>query len=751
MDTNLPPGTTPPEADEPLFLAIGGMSCANCARGIEKALARVDGIRMARVYLAEESAEIVFDRAKIGPEAIARTIAEIGYEARPIGGPAEEDTGLAAVVFTAVLAMPVAGLAMLGADTWPNRMTQMILSGLILATTGRRFFAGAVRSLAARFANMDVLVALGVGAAWSYSALMMIVPSFGHGGMIHFETAAVLVLFILFGKMLETRARHRAADSLRSLTRLQQLPARRLPPGDGPEEAVAVDALRPGDRLRVLPGERFAADGEIVRGETAADESLLTGEAMPVAKAPGTAVISGSVNLTGEVEVRVTRSGGDSTLQTLIRTMRRAQADKPQIQRFADRASDVFVPVVAGLAALTLAGWLLAGAGWHAALMHAVTVLVVACPCALGLATPTAVVVASGLALHRGLLVKKTSALEALAGIRFILFDKTGTLTVGEPVVAWAADPLGRPVREELPALWGLAAGSLHPLARGVARWAASQGVAAAPPQAVEEQQGFGLAGRSADGTDWLLGSESLLSERKIAVPELPPAFTERALTPVLAARAGQVVAVFGLTDAPRPGSAAVVAALRERGIEPVMVSGDRPEVARAVAAAVGITEVRAGLRPEEKWQVVKEFRERGPVCFVGDGINDAPALSAASVGIAIGAGADAAREATDLVLPGHSLDLLPFAVDLARATLARIRQNLFWAVIYNALALPLATGFLVPWLGPRAALTPELAGLLMAFSSVSVVTNSLLLRRQFVGGAGEREGGKERNGKGGK
>ncbi|NLI77758.1 MAG: heavy metal translocating P-type ATPase [Candidatus Riflebacteria bacterium] len=738
----MPSETTPPEADEPLFLAIGGMSCANCARGIEKALARLDGIRLARVYLAEESAEIVFDRAKIGPEAIARQIAALGYEARPIGGQAEEDTGLAAVLFTAILALPVAGLAMLGADTWPNRMTQMILSGLILATTGRRFFAGAVRSLAARFANMDVLVALGVGASWSYSALVMIAPSLGHGGMIHFETAAVLVLFILFGKMLETRARHRAADSLRSLTRLQQLPARRLPAAGGPEEAVAVEALRPGDRLRVLPGERFAADGEVVRGETAADESLLTGEAMPVAKAPGAAVISGSVSLTGEVEVRVTRSGGDSTLQTLIRAMRRAQADKPQIQRFADRASDVFVPVVAGLAALTLGGWLLAGAGWHAALMHAVTVLVVACPCALGLATPTAVVVASGLALHRGLLVKKPSALEALAGIRFILFDKTGTLTVGEPVVAWAADPQGRPLCEELPALLGLAAGSLHPLARGVARWAADQGVAAAAPRSVEERKGFGLAGRSADGADWLLGSENLLTERKIAVPTLPPAFAERALTPVLAARNGQVVAVFGLTDAPRPGAAAVVAALRERGIEPVMVSGDRAAVARAVAAAVGIAEVRAGLRPEEKWQVVREYRERGPVCFVGDGINDAPALSAASVGIAIGAGADAAREATDLVLPGHSLDLLPFAVDLARATLARIRQNLFWAVVYNALALPLATGFLIPWLGPRAALTPELAGLLMAFSSVSVVTNSLLLRRRFAGDGGAREGG---------
>ncbi len=718
---------------ESLFLGIGGMSCANCARGIEKGLAAVPGIRAARVFLAEEIAEIVYDPAAISPAAIGDRITALGYEPRSLGTPPDEETGGGAVAFTAALAIPVAVLAMLVADSPANRVTQMVLSGVVLATTGRRFFTGAARALAARFATMDVLVALGIGAAWGYSALVLLVPSLGHNGMIHFETAAILVLFILVGKMLETRARHQAADALRSLTRLQQLPARLLA-ADGGETFVAVDALQPGDQVRVLPGERFPADGEVARGETAADESLLTGESMPVAKAPGMTVVSGSVNLTGEVVVRVTRSGGDSTLSTLIRAMRRAQADKPAIQRFADRAADVFVPVVVLLAVLTLIGWAVAGAGLHAALMHAVTVLVVACPCALGLATPTAVVVASGLALRRGLLVKKPSSLEALADVRFLLFDKTGTLTVGSPVVRYAGrlGEADEPDWSGLGMVRGLAARSLHPLARGVAAWLADQGVAACDPESAEERKGFGLVGKDATGVAWVLGSERLLAERDIAVPPVPTPLVAQAMTPVFAARGSAVVAVFGLIDAPRPEAAAVVAALRERGVEPVMVSGDRLPVARAIGAALGMTEIRAGLEPEEKWQVVREFRDRGPVCFVGDGINDAPALSAATVGIAIGSGADAAKEATDLVLPGHAIDLLPFAIDLARATLARIRQNLFWAVVYNALALPFAMGVLVPWLGPRGALTPELAGLLMAFSSVSVVTNSLLLRRRF-------------------
>ncbi|RCK79360.1 MAG: Lead, cadmium, zinc and mercury transporting ATPase [Candidatus Ozemobacter sibiricus] len=742
---NAPPD--PPAAGESLLLAIGGMSCANCARGIEKGLATVPGIHWARVYLAEETAEIVYDPAVLDPATISARIAALGYEPRPLATPPEEEIDGRTVAFTAVLAIPVAVLAMAMADSPANRLLQMVLSGAVLATTGRRFFTGAYRALAARFATMDVLVALGIGAAWSYSALVLLVPSLGHDGMIHFETAAILVLFILFGKMLEARARHRAAEALRSLTRRQQVPARRLAP-DGQETAVALEALRPGDRVRVLPGECFPADGEIERGETAADESLLTGESMPVPKSPGATVVSGSVNLTGEVVVRVVRSGRDATLPTLIRAMRRAQADKPAIQRFADRAADVFVPVVVLLAALTLLGWLAVGAGLHAALMHAVTVLVVACPCALGLATPTAVVVASGLALRRGLLVKKPSALEALAHVRFLLFDKTGTLTVGQPVVRhveWlgendaagrgerpAAPPRPPPAAAALAMIRGLAARSLHPLARGVAAWLAEQGVAPVEPAAVEERQGFGLVGKDAAGARWLLGSEHLLAEHGLAIPAVPPPLAEQAMTPVFAARDTGVVAVFGLLDAPRPEAAAVVAALRARGVEPVMVSGDRLPVARAVGEALGIIEIRAGLKPEEKWQVVREFRARGPVCFVGDGINDAPALSAATVGVAVGSGADAAKEATDLVLPGHGLALLPFAIDLARATLARIRQNLFWAVIYNALALPLAMGVLVPWWGPRAALTPELAGLLMALSSVSVVTNSLLLARAF-------------------
>jgi len=727
------------KVSEPLFLSIGGMSCANCARGIEKSLSRIEGIEFVRVYLAEESAEISFDSDKIRSSEIIKRIVELGFEGKPIGTPIEEQTGLAAILFTALLAIPVFSMAMFGADNWPNRFSQMVLSGIILTTTGRRFFTGAARSLASRSANMDVLVAMGVGAAWGYSALVMMFPSIGHGGMIHFETSAVLVLFILFGKMLETRARHKATASLRSLTRMQQAKARRVL--NDLEETIDGAEVKPGDRIRVLPGECFPVDGVIERGEAAADESLLTGESMPVSKGPGATAISGSLNLTGEVLVKANRNGSESTLQALIRTMRRAQADKPPIQRFADRVSDWFVPVVIGSALITGLGWIASGTDWNMALMHSITVLVVACPCALGLATPTAVVVACGIALRRGLLVKKPSALEALASIKFILFDKTGTLTEGTPTVKFAMDTTGgelaiNAVRPEpsvnLQCLLGFLGRSIHPLARGAAAWVAAKGIVPETPISVEEQKGFGILGKAADGSEWLIGSRELLEEKKIKVPDLPDVFRKEALTTVFAAREGMIAAIFGLADAPKAAASETIRQLRDRGVEPVMVSGDRPEVASAVGSAVGVTEIRAGVKPEGKWNIVKDYLTRGPVCFVGDGINDAPALSAATVGIAIGSGADAAKEATDLVLPGTNISLLPFAIDLSRQTLRKIRQNLFWAMVYNLLALPLASGVFIPMFGPGASISPELAGLLMALSSVSVVTNSLLLRTFF-------------------
>ncbi|HOI90703.1 MAG TPA: heavy metal translocating P-type ATPase [Candidatus Rifleibacterium sp.] len=712
------------------------MSCTNCSRGIESKLSQTDGIYSAQVYLADESAEIIYDPEKTSPDAICSLINNIGYQARTTGATPQEETGIKSLVFTALLAIPVAYLAMFMPDTSANRFVQMILSGLILLTTGRRFFTGAVRSLQNRSTNMDVLVALGIGTAWSYStAVLIFSTSMGHHGMIHFEAAAMLALFITAGKMLESMARREASSSLRSLTSLLQSTAHRIT-SENTIEDVSIEQVEPGDTLVVKPGERFPTDGEIISGESSADESLMTGESMPVNKSVGSRVISGSINLTGELQIKATRRGSESTLQSLIRTMRRAQADKPKLQRFADRASDFFVPIVMSLSALTFIGWLVAGAGLNTALMHAVSVLVVACPCALGLATPTAIVVASGIAMRKGLLVKKTSSLEALSDIRFILLDKTGTLTAGKPVVemvVWRSSSLQQRFTNIIS---DLASRSLHPLSHGIHLKLGKdpQSDQAENLANVEERRGFGITGTTATGKKILLGSAKLIEASGQAAPPIPDDFIEKAVTTVFAAVDSEVVAIFGLGDLPQPGAREAVAALKDRGIEPVIVSGDRAAPVKAVAETVGILTQHAETLPVEKLNILKSFINRGPTAFVGDGINDAPALSAASVGIALGSGADAAQEAVDLVMMRHDLALIPFAIDLSRATIAKIRQNLVWAVAYNLLTLPLAAGILEPFWGPGYTLTPAIAGAAMAMSSISVVINSLTLR--FIKGA---------------
>ncbi len=710
------------------------MSCANCARTIEKGLAGVSGIESVRVFLGDESAEVRFDAAKVSPEQVIAKIQNLGFGARKSGERTDESTGTAEVVFTSLLAVPTAFLAMAGADSWPNRFTQMILSGLILMTTGRRFFQGAIRSLKVRSTNMDVLVSLGLGTSWTYSSLVLAFPSLGAGdghGMVHFETTALLTLFILVGKRMESAARKSASDSLRSLTELQQGTARKLV--EGGDTTVPVGDVRPGDLLRILPGERFPVDGTVVGGGSAVDESLLTGESMPVEKQAGSCVLSGTVNLTGELSMRVSRPGSESTLQGLIRAMRRAQGDKPPIQRFADRASDIFVPAVVSISVLTFLGWLVAGGGFHEALMRAVAVTVVACPCALGLATPTAIVVAGGIAMKRGLLVKKPSALEALGELKFLLFDKTGTLTLGSPSVRETfRPPSASPARDDMAAR-SLASRSIHPLSRGIVAFLGeTTGNEGMELVSFEEKRGFGLTGGTADGRSWFLGSGVFLAENGIRPPKLPPGFKEKGLSPVFLATEKEVVLVFGLSDPVKPDSPGMVRALVDRGIKPVIVSGDREAAVAEVARQLEIHEFRSEVKPAGKVEIVREYLAQGPTGFVGDGINDAPALSTALVGIAIGSGAEAAREATDLVMVGKEMGLLPFGIDLARATISRIRQNLFWAVGYNLLALPLAAGILIPFFGPRAGLSPEIAGLAMALSSISVVLNSIALRRLF-------------------
>ncbi len=717
-----------------LFVQIGGMSCVNCARGIENGLKKTAGVLAARVFLADESAEICFDADQISSAQIMQSITELGYEPRAGGAAPEEDTSRREIFLTAALALPTAVLAMVVDAGRLGIYLQMLFSGIILVTSGRRFFISGWQALKNRSPNMDVLVALGVGTSWAYSAIMVLHPHLAHDGMAHFEGAALLVLFILIGKGLESWARRLASGELRRLVDLQQRQVRVY--DEKGEHMVPLEEVGVGRIIRVLPGERFPTDGVIVEGSSAVDESLLTGESLPVEKGVTSAVVSGSVNLQAPLLVKVTRDGAESTLQTLVRAVRRAQADKPPIQRFADRAAEWFVPVILGLSLLTGVGWVLAGAHVSQAVMHAVTVLVVACPCALGLATPTAVVVACGLAMKRGLLVRRPSALEAMARVQRLIVDKTGTITQGRPAVH-AYHPYVAPLSDEQSsAVVELAGASNHPLSATIKSWvegAFGRSIQKAGLSEVTEQRGLGMSGRDARGTSWYLGNSRHLIEHGLAVPPLPDEFEVQALTPVYLAHGETVLGVFGLRDEPRSEAIEVVRELKQLGITLVMASGDREAAVKAVAREIGIEAAHAALLPEQKLELVRECRQQGDVGFVGDGLNDAPSLAAATVGIAIGSGADAAKEHTDLVIAGHDLRVLPLAVRLSRATLAKIRQNLVWATVYNLAALPLASGILVPWLGPRWSLTPEIAGLAMALSSVSVVANSLLLRASFA------------------
>ncbi|MBI3038242.1 copper-translocating P-type ATPase [bacterium] len=724
------PKVLPEQKTEEVFLLVSGMSCTSCSQNIEDALGKEKGIIKAKVFLADESAEIVFDPDQISIEKISKRIAQLGYEGKPAELPKEAEVGWAELLFTGLLATPVVFLSMFPESSSKNQFFQMVFSGIILLSTGRRFFTGAFRSIWNKSLNMDVLVAIGIGTSWGYSILTLLLPHFGHGGMAHFETASLLVFFILAGKNIELRARHEVSRSLFSLSKLQQEKVRRVE--NDTEESVDLSQVRIGDTLRILPGERYPTDGNVEFGESNADESLITGEAMPVHKTRGNLVYSGTLNQTGELLVQITKDGPNSTLQTIIRTVRRAQADKPSIQRFADKASGIFVPFILALSAVTFFGWYISGGPFNISLMHSIAVLVVACPCALGLATPTALLVSSGIALKHGVLVKKGSALEALAKIKFLLIDKTGTLTEGKPIVQ-KIDLYGNLDRQEIfQMVCSLAHKSIHPLSIAILGKLNLKPQISFPFEKFEELHGFGLSGIDSKGTHWMLGNKSLLEENGLTEFTLPVEYQENSLTPVFFARDRELLAIFGLADFPRKEAKQAISRLESLGVEVIMVTGDRSSPAKAIGNSLGIEKIISEVLPAGKLKVVRDYLAQGPLAFVGDGINDAPALSASTVGIAVGSSADVAREAGDLLIPQCNLSIIPFAIELSRATLNKIKQNLGWAVIYNIIALPLASGVLTPIFGESFSLSPEVCGMTMALSSVSVVANSLLLRRGF-------------------
>jgi Cu+-exporting ATPase len=712
-------------------LTVRGMTCSNCAFTVEKALRSVPGVRSAVVNSAAGAAAVRFDASKTGVPAFLEAVRKAGYRASPGGDDDEpslnkERLGL---LGTALLAVPILFIHQ-GIARFPHaHLALLVLATILQFTFGLRFYRGAWYSLKSRNAGMDVLVAIGITAAWGFSALVVLFPQAFPDTDTFFDTTALLILFIRLGKLLEARAKGRAGDALRSL--LLAAPESAIRVTAGKEERVPLAALATGDLFRVRPGDRVPVDGEVVEGESAVDEAAVTGESIPVRRVPGDAVTGGTILREGSLLVRATAVGEKTFLARMVRLVEEAQLDRAPIQRFADRVSNRFVPIVLALA---LAAWVV----WFwivrmplpFALARAVSIIVIACPCALGLATPTAILVGSGIGLRRGVLFKRASVLEEIAGVRTVLFDKTGTITKGEPALTELRAAEGLEEREALAIAASGAALSSHPLSKAIVRAAGGMGISPRAARGTAEHPGRGMR-FTEDGVVRFLGNEALLDEEKIDTSPFrvdADRWADEGKTVLWLAEAGRALAVFALRDEPKPGVMDVIARIQSLGIRTALVTGDRRRTAEGVAASIGIGEVYAEVLPDRKAEIVRAAREeRGAVAMVGDGINDAPALAAADVGIAIGAGTDVAKEAGDIVLVHGDPADVAVAIELGRATLRKVKQNLFWAFAYNVLAIPFAAGVLAPW---GILLPPELAGLAMALSSVSVVMNSVDLRR---------------------
>ncbi|MDR6492653.1 Cu+-exporting ATPase [Paraburkholderia terricola] len=755
-------------------LTIGGMTCASCAMRVEKALAKVPGVASASVNLATETATVNLSDAATEAEALIAAVKKAGYEASliapPDTTPAGDNAGnalpadrkrdqtrreLAAVLASAVLTLPLAAPMIgewFGVHVMLAPWLQFGLASIVQFVFGARFYRAAYRAVRAGAGNMDLLVALGTSAAYGISVYELATHP---GDMMHlyFEASAVVITLVRFGKWLEARAKRQTTDAIRALNALRPDRARIRVGAD--ERDVPLALVRVGTVVIVRPGERVPVDGAVLEGRTHIDESLITGESLPVPKQADDPVTAGSINGEGAIAVTTTAIGAETTLARIIRLVESAQADKAPIQRLVDRVSEIFVPAILAIAAFTLAGWLVAGAGGETAILNAVAVLVIACPCALGLATPAAIMAGTGVAAKHGVLIKDAEALETAHRVNIVAFDKTGTLTLGQPSVT-AFEPIGGMGRDEALSLAAaVQRHSDHPLARAVVKAyeaamsasaeepstsdeaAASDSAAVAAPalaMALAASAARAVPGRGVeadiDGHTLALGSTRWLNELGIA------------LQPELAARAKQLeadgntvswlmrrdsqapaaLALIAFGDTVKPTARAAVERLARMGIRSVLVTGDNHGSAASVARALGIDEFHAEVLPDDKARVIRDLKinSAGIVAMAGDGINDAPALAAADIGIAMATGTDVAMHAAGITLMRGDPALVADAIDISRKTWRKIQQNLFWAFVYNLIGIPLAAFGL---------LNPMLAGAAMAFSSVSVVTNALLLR----------------------
>ncbi|MBX3233563.1 MAG: cadmium-translocating P-type ATPase [Labilithrix sp.] len=748
-------------------LAVLGMTCAACVRRVENAVKKVPGVHDAQVNLVTNRATVSFASGTADVDAVAAAIEKAGYE--PVRGEAAADERddaatdaasqrAAAVeeaeqreqhsirrgfITAAVLTVPLLVVAMShGLIPWTEttygRWLQFALATPVVLGPGRRFFHLAWAALKHRAADMNTLIALGTAAAWIYSTVALVAPGLfphaAHGRVPHlyFEAAAAVLTFVLLGKMLETRARKRLSDAVRGLIALQPKTARVLR-GDT-EEDLPIASLKRGDVVLVRPGERIPVDGEVLRGASAVDESMLTGESMPVDKAEGAKVYAGSMNQSGALGLRVTTTGRGSALSRIIEAVEQAQGSKAPIARLADRVSAVFVPIVLALALTTLVVWVWldpSADGIATAIERFVAVLVIACPCALGLATPAAVAVGTGRGAELGILVKGGAALEAASRIDRVLLDKTGTLTNGKPVLTTVVDRSGLGSDALLALVASAEQGSEHPVARAVVAGAMQKSIALQETEGFSSAAGHGIEATVA-GHRVRVGTSEWLRRASVSTEALEHEARERAEkgeTPFFVAVDGALAGLVAVADRPADTAAPMLATLRKMSIGVAMISGDRAGTARAVGRELGIDDVFAEVKPEDKARIVFEERGKGrTVAMVGDGINDAPALAGAHVGVAVGSGADVAIAAADIALLRGGIARLPLALDLGRTTMRTIRQNLFWAFVYNVVGIPLAAGLLYPWTGWQ--LSPVIASAAMSLSSVSVLTNSLRLRR---------------------
>ncbi len=722
----------PPPPDAPVVetqLAVEGMTCASCALLIEMLLRRDPRIHEVQVNFANETAVVCGALPK--PE-IQRLIEKLGYRAHPLDTLSQRklvmererrriEEARRRFVRAAFLSAPaiLIAMAMPKARLW--HWLQFLLTTPVVLGSGRPFFTKAVALARQRRANMDTLVALGTGAAYGYSVPALLL---GRHRELYFEAAAGIVTFVLLGRWLEEKAKGQAHEAIFKLLDLQPETATRI--RDGEEEVVPIDQVRVGDRLRVRPGERIPTDGEVVEGTTTVDESLLTGESMPVVKNPGDRVIGGCINGPGAFVMTVTAVGPDTVLAGIVRMVDQAQAGKLPIQKTVDRISAVFVPAVMGIAALTFGGWLAAGARFTVALGNAISVLLIACPCALGLATPAAIMVGTGQAARRGIYIKNGESLELAAHLTVVVFDKTGTITEGRPAVVDFL-PLSERYDERTLIAWiaGAEAPSEHFLARALVEYAESRGIEPAPASDFETRPGEGV-GASVNGHRLLVGNQAWLARHEVPFEGLDRQVERLAAegkTPVFVALDGRPAALVGIADRPRSNAAAAIDRLHRMGVRTLMVTGDVAAAARFVARQVGITEVVAEARPDDKLRVIRRLQSEGEkVGMIGDGINDAPALAAADVSFAVGGGTDIAMDAADITLVQGDIGKVADAIDISAFTLRVIRQNLAWAFGYNTLAIPVAA------LGK---LNPMIASGAMALSSVSVVLNSLRLQRR--------------------